>query len=52
MVKTHTAEAFDTEEYTADWAKIKISVTRSGSTTTYSIPWTEKTMCNQVSHGC
>lgn len=52
MVKTQTATAFDQQENNADWKPVTVTVTRHGRTTTYTIPWTEQTMCHQISHGC
>ncbi len=52
MVKAQTPTAFDQEDNTADWKPLKVSLVRNGRTTTYTIPWTEETMCNQINHGC
>ncbi len=41
------------QENTADWDPVKVTITRSsGAPIMYTIPFDDKTMCNQVSHGC
>ena len=38
---------------TADWPPVQVTITRtSGAPISYRIPFEDKTMCNQVSHGC
>ena len=54
MIKYHTAtgEPLDDEENVKDWESVIVTVTRASGTERFRIPFTTKTMCNQVSHGC
>ena len=36
----------------ADWDPVVVTVSLGTKTTTYRLPFTTETMCNQVSHGC
>ncbi|MET1004383.1 MAG: hypothetical protein ABWX96_02475 [Propionibacteriaceae bacterium] len=52
MVKYHVDGADIAEGNVSTWDPVVVTVTRPGETLTYRIPFTEKTMCNQISHGC
>ena len=54
MIKYHTAagEHLDDEENVKNWEPVIVTVTRASGTERFRIPFTTKTMCNQVSHGC
>jgi hypothetical protein len=54
MVKHHTeaGEDIGTADDVRDWPPVVVTVTRPSGTQRYTIPFTEKTMCRQVSHGC
>ena len=54
MLKHHTAPGtgIGSQERSSDWPPVQVTVTRPTGATRYSIPFTEETMCRQVSHGC
>jgi hypothetical protein len=52
MLKYHVDGAELAPGSTSDWPAVVVTVERSSGTRTYRIPFTEESMCNQVSHGC
>jgi hypothetical protein len=54
MLKHHSGsgESIGSEESSRDWPPVLVTVTRPSGTQRYTIPFTEETMCRQVSHGC
>jgi hypothetical protein len=51
MLMYHSATDIATGNVTR-WEPVEVTVTRPQGTEQFSIPFTEKTMCRQVSHGC
>jgi hypothetical protein len=52
MLMYHSTTTQIAEGNVADWEPVVVTVTRPGGTKTFSISFTEETMCRQVSHGC
>jgi hypothetical protein len=52
MLMFHSTTTLIAEGNVADWAPVVVTVTRPSGTETFSISFTEETMCRQVSHGC
>ena len=52
MVKDHRSDPGYGEEKVDDWPPVVVTVTRPSGTSTFTLKFSEETMCNQVSHGC
>jgi hypothetical protein len=48
----HTDSGDLAEGGVQDWPPVVVSVTRPSGTQRFTIPFTEQTMCRQVTHGC
>ncbi len=52
MLMYHSATTDIAPGNVTRWEPVEVTVTRPGGTETFSISFSEKTMCRQVSHGC